>query len=65
MEPDPILSEVEAFLSETEMTPTAFGRVFSDPSLVSDLREGRECRRAMRARIREFIEQERKKKRAA
>jgi hypothetical protein len=35
-------TEVEAFLTDTGMSATAFGRaVVSDPNFVSDLREGR------------------------
>lgn len=57
--PDPVLGEVETFLRATKMTPTAFGwRALNDPTLVHELRRGRECKRTTRARIREFIEAE-------
>lgn len=51
--PDPLLTEIETFLAEAGMTPTAFGRdALSDPGFVFELRAGRDCRRttAMRAR---------------
>lgn len=58
-EPDPILSQIEQFLSRSGMTPTAFGsRALNDPTLVHELRRGRECKRATRTRIAEFIETE-------
>lgn len=53
---DPVLAEVEEFLQASEMTPTAFGqRALNDPTLVHEMRKGRECKRATRARIKEFI----------
>lgn len=56
---DPVLAEVERFLSSAQMTPTAFGqRALNDPTLVHELRKGRECKRATRAKILEFIEAE-------
>ena len=55
-DPDPILAEIEAFLSRSGVTPTAFGvKALNDPTLVRELRQGRECKRATRARIQEFI----------
>lgn len=55
-DPDPILQDVEDFLQTSQMTPTAFGRLaLNDPTLVHELRSGRECKRVTRARIREFI----------
>lgn len=54
---DPILAEVENFLASEGMTPTAFGqKALNDPTLVHELRKGRECKRATRNRIRGFIE---------
>jgi hypothetical protein len=51
--PDELLSEVEAFLSETGMPATIFGRQeMNDASFVPDLRAGRECRRSTRERAR-------------
>jgi hypothetical protein len=56
---DPVLSAVEGFLSQSGMTPTAFGqRALNDPTLVHEMRRGRECKRATRARIMDFIEAE-------
>lgn len=53
---DPILADVEAFLTSSGMTPTAFGhKALNDPTLVHELRRGRECKRATRARIAEYI----------
>jgi len=63
--PDPILAEVEAFLLSADMTPTAFGhRALNDPTLVHELRRGRECKRATRARILDFIQAETAKRAA-
>ncbi len=53
---DPVLADVEKFLQSAQMTATAFGqRALNDPTLVHELRRGRECRRITRARILEFI----------
>jgi hypothetical protein len=53
---DPILASVELFLRATGMTASAFGMAaVGDPVLVLELRNGREPRRATRARIRAFI----------
>lgn len=55
-DPDPILADVERFLSDTGMTATAFGkRTAKDPMLVHEMRRGRELRRAIRTRIQDFI----------
>lgn len=54
---DPVLADVESFLQSSQMTATAFGqRSLNDPTLVHELRLGRECRRATRARILAFIQ---------
>lgn len=43
---------VEKFISEQEMTPTAFGKKFaSDPRFVFQLREGREPRTSTRNKV--------------
>src|SRR5262245_6891874 len=50
----PLLAEVEAFLTQTEVTPTAFGRdAMGDSRFVFDLRAGREphSRIVHRARV--------------
>lgn len=53
---DPILIAIEQFLRASGMSASAFGvAAGGDPGLVHDLRNGRELRRATRARIREFI----------
>ncbi len=55
-QPDPVLAEIEVFLAEAGMTPTAFGRdALGDPGFVFGLRSGRECRRSTRAQAREQI----------
>lgn len=56
-DPDPVLADVESFLQEAQMTATTFGqRALNDPTLVHELRRGRECKRATRRRILTFIE---------
>jgi hypothetical protein len=63
---DELLGEVEAFLCHTGMYPTVFGReAIGDPRFVFDLREGRECRRATRQRVREWMQRHRAEKGAA
>lgn len=59
--PDPLLGEIEAFLAETGLTPTAFGRdAMRDPNFVFGLRAGRELRRATSRRARRQMTQYRK-----
>jgi len=54
--PDPLLAEIDTFLAEARMTPTAFGRdALGDPGFVFDLRGGRDCRRSTLSRAREQI----------
>jgi hypothetical protein len=54
---DPILDEVEAFLATSGMAASVFGtKVLRDPSLVLDLRRGRELKLRTRARVRAYIE---------
>lgn len=63
---DPVLSEIEAFLVASRMSATTFGYEASrDPTLVHELRKGRECRRSTREKIRAFIRDERAKIAAA
>lgn len=53
---DALLSDVERFLADSGMTPTAFGQAaVSDPRFVFDLRQGRECRRATREKVVTYI----------
>lgn len=48
--------KIERFLKRTEMPPTRFGRLAArDPRLVFDLRNGREPRPRMVARIEAFL----------
>jgi hypothetical protein len=56
-DPDPLLIAIEAYLSETGISQTAFGYYsVNDPALVSDMRRGREPRRAVRERVLAFID---------
>lgn len=51
-----VLREVERFLTQRKMPPTRFGReAANDPRLVLDMRNGREPRVEMVARIRAYI----------
>lgn len=55
--PDDLLDLIDRFLVEQGVAASDFGkRVMGDPCLVSDLRDGREPRRATEARIRAFID---------
>lgn len=48
--------KIEKFLRRTDMPPTRFGRLaIGDPRLVRDLRNGREPRPRMVARIEAFL----------
>jgi hypothetical protein len=48
--------EIEKFLRRTHMPATRFGRLAAgDPSLVRDLRNGRELRPRLEARLKAFI----------
>jgi len=52
-----VLRKVEKYLRYKEMSPTRFGRLAAqDPRLVQDLRNGREPRPKMIARIEAFID---------
>jgi hypothetical protein len=51
-----VLRKVERFLRRTNMPATKFGRLaVQDPRLVRDLRNGREPRASMVARIEAFL----------
>jgi 2,4-dienoyl-CoA reductase-like NADH-dependent reductase (Old Yellow Enzyme family) len=53
---DPFLEQVEAYLRESGVTPTALGReALGDPAFVFELRRGREARRATRDRVLSYI----------
>jgi homoserine dehydrogenase len=59
---DELLAEIETFLAETSMTPTAFGReALRDPVFVFKLRDGREPRRDTRQRARQAMRRLREK----
>lgn len=56
MEKDPILGDIESFLTATGIAVSAFGKLaLGDPLLVYQLRKGRELRIRTRARVRDFI----------
>jgi hypothetical protein len=51
-----LLQRIEAFLKETAMPPSVFGRAAArDPRLVSDLRGGREPGLDMTCRVEHFM----------
>jgi hypothetical protein len=53
------LSEIEAFLARSGMSPTAFGlKALNDPRFVHGLRDGREPRWRTLERARDFIRQQ-------
>ncbi len=53
---DPLLPEIERYLIDQQIAATEFGRrVLGDPTLVHELRRGRECKIATRERIRAFM----------
>lgn len=61
-EPDPILSDIEAFLAGTGMAASRFGMLaLGDPRFVRDLRDGREVKRATRERLVGFMREWRAK----
>lgn len=50
------LNLIEEFLQSYQIPPTTFGILsVNSPSLVFDLKEGRECREATQAKILKFI----------
>lgn len=50
------IARIEGVLRVKGITPTAFGRVVANDSmLLADLRDGRELRRDMRLKIEQFI----------
>jgi hypothetical protein len=51
-----LLQRIEAFLKESAMPPSVFGRAaVRDPRLVSDLRGGREAGRQVECRVEHFM----------
>ena len=51
-----LLQRIEAFLRESQMPPSVFGRAAArDPRLVSDLRGGRAPGRRMTCRVEHFM----------
>ena len=60
-----LLQRIEAFLKESAMPPSVFGRAaVHDPRLVSDLRGGRICGRAVICRAEHFMNKWRADRRA-
>ena len=60
-----LLQRIEAFLKESEMPPSVFGRfAVHDPRLVSDLRGGREAGRGITCRVEHFMNKWRADRRA-
>lgn len=50
------LSEVDAFIADSGMTATAFGRAaVNDPNFVGDLRKGRKPNLGLVDRVHDFI----------
>jgi len=51
-----LLAEIEKFLRKTGMAPSAFGgQALGDPSLINNLRDGRELRHRTLGRVRAFM----------
>jgi len=51
-----LLAKIEAFLRKTGMAPSAFGeQALGDPSLINNLRDGRELRHRTLLRVRSFM----------
>lgn len=51
-----LVQRVEAFLRESDMPPTVFGRAaIGDPRLVADLRDGRETGLKVTCRVEHFM----------
>jgi hypothetical protein len=60
-----LIRDIERFLASTGLPPTKFGRLAArDPRLVSDLRNGREPRPALRSRVEHFMNTFRESRRA-
>ena len=58
--------EIEAYLAESGLTPTVFGRmVLKDPSFVFRLRKGRSCGAKTIDRVRAYISDQRQEMAAA
>lgn len=56
--PDPLLEEVETFLAEMSISPSAFGEsAVRSGHLVAKLRGGRQCRPATIARVRAYMQE--------
>jgi hypothetical protein len=51
-----LIRQIEAFMRETKMPQTRFGRLAaSDPRLIDDLRKGRTLRPRTRQRVEHFM----------
>lgn len=52
----PLIEQIEAFVSDTGMSPVTFGReAMNDPHFVRDLRKGRRLWPETEARVRRFL----------
>lgn len=61
-----LIWKIERFLAKTNMPVTKFGRLSAnDPRLVGDLRNGREPRAALKARLEHFMNTYRSENHAA
>lgn len=53
-----LLRRIERYLKASRMPPTRFGRLAAgDPNLVFDLRDGRETRSRLSARVSNFLDE--------
>lgn len=51
-----LLADIEKFLKKTGMAPSAFGgQAVGDPSLINNLRDGRELRYRTTLKVRDFM----------
>jgi hypothetical protein len=51
-----LLRKIECFLDKTGMAPTSFGdKALGDPSLINNLRKGRELRHRTTLKVRAFM----------
>lgn len=61
-----LLQQIEAFLEEFEMSPTAFGiKALNDPGFVGGLRSGRDTKMSTAKRCFEYMQRMREEQAAA
>lgn len=56
-----LLAEIKAFIAEAGMAPTTFGKLFGDPSLISDIENGRSPSSRFAEKVRAKIKEQREK----